>query len=556
MVNVQTEHLDTHHARLTVDVDPDILNKAMRQAARKISKKARIPGFRPGKAPFNVIVNFFGYEYVLSEAMDKIGDEVYRSALDKSGLEPYGPGTLEDIQDGGQKLIFSFPKMPEVDLNDYRSIRVDYEEDEVTDEMVNRAMENLRQAQAIIEDVDRPAKLGDQVVLSHVAVTMLPADDEDDANDLDDSTDETNLPHEAADSSLPATETDEDDEAEVDDVDELDEIDDLDDLDDLDDEDNRVTLFHDHNYEYVLHADDNDEMLYPGFAEELVGASAGDELKFYLEVPEDDEDEEIAGRTLFCEAHIDQVQARTVPEWSDDLAQRVSDNDSETLLELRMNVRQQLTESMEKVLNQQIADEALDELVDMATFYYSEEFVNDYIDQFIEQLERNINQQGLQLADWLRITQQTKDDLREQYREIAEMRGKRSLVLSELIEQENLTVSDEDINAEIDRMSQALGAGDQAEQFKQFLNSDFNRTNVANELISERAQNRLAAIAKGEDPPIETPAAASDEAAASGGDTGDTGDTGVSQVEPAIAAPADTATEPAAGPEVDGEDEL
>jgi trigger factor len=97
MLNVQTEHLENHTARITVDVDAEQINQAMRQAARQIAKKARIPGFRPGKAPFNVIVTMFGYEYVLGEALDKIGNDIYRGALEASGVEPYAPGSLENM---------------------------------------------------------------------------------------------------------------------------------------------------------------------------------------------------------------------------------------------------------------------------------------------------------------------------------------------------------------------------------------------------------------------------------------------------------------------------
>jgi len=81
MLNVQTDHLENHTVRLTVEVDPDRVEQAMRQAARRISKKSRIPGFRPGKAPFDVVVNLFGREYILSEALDTLGNEIYREAL-------------------------------------------------------------------------------------------------------------------------------------------------------------------------------------------------------------------------------------------------------------------------------------------------------------------------------------------------------------------------------------------------------------------------------------------------------------------------------------------
>ncbi len=502
-MKVQIEHLENHKARLTVDVDPDMLNEEMRKIARRLSRKARIPGFRPGKAPFNVIVNMFGFEYVLGETMEQIGDKLYREALESSGIEPYGPGNLEKIEDGGQKIIFTVPKAPTVDLGDYRSIRVEHEEQTVDDAMVDRAMENLRQNQALVEDVNRPAKFGDQVILSHISVArLIDADDADDADDEDDEDDEDDKGDEAEEALEDAAEATADD-SDEDNVDADDDLDDLDDLDDEDDEsEDRREIFHQHNYTYVLFEGADEEMLFTGFAAELVGAVAGDELEFHLQIPEDDEDKEVAGSTLFCEAHIDKVQARTVPEWTDDLAKRVSEEKFETILELRMDLRHQLEERLVELTKQQIVEEALKKVVEGATFAYPNELIDDYVTGYVKQFEQNVARQGIKLADWLRLTQQTEADMREQYRGMAEERAQRTLALSELVKIEGLgDVSDEAIEAEVARMMEAIAETEQADQFRQFFNSDYGRSNIANDMVTSRAYEQLMAIAKGENPP-------------------------------------------------------
>ncbi|NDJ76834.1 MAG: trigger factor family protein, partial [Chloroflexi bacterium] len=190
MLDIQTEHLENHTTRLTVTVDDERVQKAMRQAARQIAKKARIPGFRPGKAPFNVVLNLYGPDYVLNEALDKLGNDVYREALDAAELEPYAPGSLEKVDpetESGLQLTFIVPKVPTVELGDYRDIRLEQEVEEITDEMVNDAMESLREGQAVIEPVERPIAIGDQVVLEHFEIVLVPQDgDEDGDEDLDD----------------------------------------------------------------------------------------------------------------------------------------------------------------------------------------------------------------------------------------------------------------------------------------------------------------------------------------------------------------------------------
>lgn len=496
MLNVQTEHLENHTARITAEVDAEQINQVMRQAARQIAKQARIPGFRPGKAPFNVIVTMFGYDYVLGEALDKVGNDLYREALEKSGIEPYAAGSLEEVKEGGQKIVFVVPKQPTVELGDYRAVRVEHEPIEVTDEMLDRALERMREDEALVEDVDRPARYGDQVMLSHVEVRLVPLDKDDEAaEDELDKGDEEDEDQGG----------DEDDEAEE--IEEQDDEDDDEDEDESDDDDDLVTLFHEHNHKYILYEDPEKEELFPGFAAELVDAVAGNELVFFLDVPEDDEDDQIAGRKLECEAHVEQVHSRIVPEWTDDLAKRISDGESETLLELRIKTRKSLEETAENMTNRDVALKALDEITKTSTIKYPDELVQDYITDFVKSLEQNIRRQGLKLEDWLRITHQTQDDLREQYRQAAVARAERALVLSEFVRQEHLTVSADEIDSEIDQLSKAFGSDEQAEQFKQFFASDQSRFNIQNDLLTDRAMVQLAGIAKGENPPVGAPAA-------------------------------------------------
>lgn len=501
MLNVHTEHLENHTARITVEVDAEQINQAMRQAARQIAQKARIPGFRPGKAPFNVIVTMFGYDYVLSEALDKIGNDIYRQALEASQIEPYAPGSLEKTESGGQKLTFIVPKQPTVELGDYRAIRLEHEAIEVTDDMLNRAIERMRQDEALVEDVDRPARFGDQVLCSHISVTLVPREDDEEGQADQQDEDDEERDEVEIEASVESDEPDDDDE--MTDIDDDDDDHDEDDDDEDDDDEDDDVIFHDHDFKYVLYEDPEQEELFPEFAAELVDAVAGDELFFNLDIPEDYEDKTIAGRTLACEVHIDQVSSRIVPEWTDELARRVSDGKSETLLDLRINTRKALEETAVNLANRDIAMKGLDQIVEQATIKYPEELVQEYITELVETLEENIERQGLKLQDWLRITHQTENEFREQYRPAAIARAKRGLIMSELIRQEQLVVSSDEINAEIEQMVQSLGDDQQADMFRQFFSSPQSRVNIHSNLLTERAIERLASIVKGENPPIE-----------------------------------------------------
>ncbi len=166
-MNLQVESLDTHEARLTISVDDATVDKARRNVARNLSKQYRIPGFRPGHAPINTVVSVVGADFFASELANEIANDVYPKALDESGVEPYGPGAIEDVKQAPFQLVVKIPLEPVVDLKDYKSIRLPFPEVSVTDEEVQTQVDNIREENAIVEKVDRPAEIGD-LVEAHV----------------------------------------------------------------------------------------------------------------------------------------------------------------------------------------------------------------------------------------------------------------------------------------------------------------------------------------------------------------------------------------------------
>lgn len=536
MLNIQTEHLENHTARLTVEVDEPRLERAMARAAREIAKKGRIPGFRPGKAPMSVVINLYGRDYVLSEALDSLGNEIYREALEQAEIDPYAPGSLENVEQEGRTLTFVVPLRPTVDLGDYRAIRASHEAEDVSEQMVSDALENLREEQAELDPVDRPAEMGDRITFDHIEIVLVSDEEEDEAEGAagDDDTAEVQPAEEDIDEENHAADveqTDHDDElagaqaaaaaddydasegpgtgeasGALDDEDDVDENDegDVDDLYDEDDEDDDIevppgrVILHQHGWDRVVRDDEHD--LFPGFSAHLVGLSAGDHTTFTLDIPQDFETSELQGRQIWVDAHVDQVRSRVLPDWSDALAAQISGGEQETIDALRVKMREQLEEASRNLAYEATLEDALDQLVNGATFAYPEELLQDYLSDLMAEFDRAMRQQGLTLQDYMRITGQSTEQIREQYRPRAIERAERALALGQLVAEEELNVSDEEIEAEIDAMSAALGGG-QTDRFRQFLMSDQSRLNIANRLATSRASGRLLAIARGENPP-------------------------------------------------------
>ena len=135
-MDVSVETLDTHEARITITVPEDVVAQTRRDLARKLSKQIRIPGFRPGNAPLNVIIGAIGEQTFMSELADELGSKFYAEAIEQAKIDPYGPGQLEDIKPSPMQLIVKVPLEPTVDLKDYTSVRVPFTAPTVSEEDV------------------------------------------------------------------------------------------------------------------------------------------------------------------------------------------------------------------------------------------------------------------------------------------------------------------------------------------------------------------------------------------------------------------------------------
>jgi trigger factor len=164
-VQVTTERQENCIVKLTVSVDERRTNELLRRSARTLSRRYRLPGFRPGKAPYNVVVRHLGIESIQSQVLDQFGDEVFEEGLEQSGLQPIDQASLEDVTwDPSFTLHLAVPVGPEIDLGDYREIRIPWQGAQVTDEKLDEALVRLQREQSEWQSADRPAEIGDQIV--------------------------------------------------------------------------------------------------------------------------------------------------------------------------------------------------------------------------------------------------------------------------------------------------------------------------------------------------------------------------------------------------------
>jgi trigger factor len=157
---------ENHEAKLVVEVEPEKMDTYKRRAARKISQRGKIAGFRPGKAPYEMVVRNYGEQAILEQAIDYFVDSEYSNILKEADVEPGAAGSLESVDSfEPPKMTFRVPLAPEVDLGDYHSVRLPYEWTAPDEKAVETAVEDLRQMYATTENVEREAQEGDYVLV-------------------------------------------------------------------------------------------------------------------------------------------------------------------------------------------------------------------------------------------------------------------------------------------------------------------------------------------------------------------------------------------------------
>ena len=161
------EKLEKSQVKFSFDIDADTFEKAVAAAYNKTKHKYSVPGFRKGHVPRKVIEGMYGKEVFFEDAMDIVIPEAYSEALDKEhDIEAVATPELESFdmkEDGGVAFVLKVTVRPEVKLGKYKGLSVERKVDKVTAKQVDEEVENAREKQARIVDVDRAAKKGDIV---------------------------------------------------------------------------------------------------------------------------------------------------------------------------------------------------------------------------------------------------------------------------------------------------------------------------------------------------------------------------------------------------------
>ena len=218
------------------------------------------------------------------------------------------------------------------------------------------------------------------------------------------------------------------------------------------------------------------------FEEQLIGKNIGEETEVNVTFPEQYQAEELAGKPAVFKVKIHEVKAKELPELDDEFAQDVSEFD--TLAEYKEDVKKKLTERKEADAHRTKEDEAIEKIIDDAKMDIPEAMIDNQVNSMINDFANNMMQQGLSMEQYMQFTGMTMDKFKEQVRPDAVKRIQSSLVLEQIAKDENLEVTDADVDAEIEKMAAAYGM--EVDKVKEYI-QDAERESMKKDIAIQKA---------------------------------------------------------------------
>lgn len=214
----------------------------------------------------------------------------------------------------------------------------------------------------------------------------------------------------------------------------------------------------------------------PGFEDQLVGVKTGEEKDVVVTFPEEYHAEELAGKEATFKTKVNEIKYKEVPELTDEIANEL-DSDANSVDEYKENLRKRLSEQKAQDAENVEKEEAINKATENTTIDIPQAMIDTELDRMVQEFGQRIQQQGLDLQTYFQISDQDESQLREQMKDDAEQRVKTNLTLSAIADEENIKVTDEDIDKELEKMSSQFNIS--VEDIKQTLgNTDIIKNDV------------------------------------------------------------------------------
>jgi trigger factor len=379
-----------------IEVPADEVARNFRSVVKRYQKQARIPGFRAGKVPESLIRSRFA-EGIRQDVVEAILPQHFRTAIEQQNVKPISQPQVTDLNlEDGQPLKFKavFEVLPEFSVEGYEQIKVAKPDAALTEEEFNAELDRVRDSRATMEPVteDRPLTIGDWAQISFRG----------------------NVKNETAEGAEQPDAQPESHPVEGQDV--------------------------------VVEVGGKNTL--PAFNDALVGSKPGQELRFEVSYPQDFGEKRLAGKSVAYDVEVKSIKKKVEPELSDEFAKELGDY--EGIEDFKNKLREHLASDKDRRIQAETREKLIDALVAHYQFPVPESLVQSQIDVRLDRGLRALAAQGMRTEDMRKLDFAR---LREGQHPAAAAEVKASLILDKIAAAENVEVTDEDVERELQIVS-------------------------------------------------------------------------------------------------------
>lgn len=421
-MQVTSEQINPCKVDLKIEVEAEKVAQAFDRTYREFAKVAKVPGFRPGKAPRSIVEKYVSDESVRREVADMLVTEAYSQAIEQEKLDPYAAPEVDVEQlEEGKPFIFkaTIPLPPTIELGDYKGVEAERQKVEVTDEDVDAELKYMQERKATAEKVEDRGVQETDIIIAEISSAV-------DGQEMS--------------------------------------------------EPKRSLIQLGQNV--------------PGFDEQVMGLKAGERKSFELTYPEDYEDKDLAGKTSKFDVSIESLRERKIPELNDEFAKSIGE--FESLDQLREDIKKHVIATREDAADRDLERAIVDAIVARSTVCIPDVLVDHEIGHDLQEMQASLNRQGATIEQYLQSVGKDKEEFLKELRESAENQVRAGLVLGEISDKENIDVTDEDVEAEIDRMTEESKATKDA--VEAYIDTKGGRPSLKNNMLNRKILDYLKSV--------------------------------------------------------------
>jgi trigger factor len=450
-LKIDKEFTNDHQVNITAEFDTDLYEQYKRRAARKLSEKNKIAGFRPGKAPYGIVLSQFGEYRINQEAIDLMLEFEYPKVIDEAGIKPSGSGSLEEIKNENPPIfLFKIPLEPVVKLGNYKDLQKPYEPEQLEEKKVDDYIYQLRRNAATIVPSKGKAIEGDLIYFSITA---------EDKNRSE--------------------------------------------------EDGKILIENQPQQVLIPSEVEERENEWPfrGFTRKLIGKTSGDVFEISHKYSKDDPNEIFQEKSVLFKVSIQEVKSLELPELNGEFVQTLGDYKS--VEQLKDDINNRMTQDLTNAYNDRYFLDLIDQIRSKSTIKYPPQVLEQEIDKVIDRVERDLKRQNLDLETYLKLRKTDKTKfIEEEAKPAAIHRLERSLVMDAFAEAEGIKLTDEILDSSIkeviSELSEEGNIGGLQKQMGEQSFSSAVTMEAANRALNIQIHDRLKQIATGAPKPVKT----------------------------------------------------